>query len=210
MTLDADGVMESIPREGPVIVMANHPFGGPDSLAVGALATQVRDDVLVLGNVEVMRLPGFAPYVLPLEILGGADAERTNLKILRRAMRHLSDGGALVVFPAGAVAHWQWESARVEDPPWPVHTARIVNKSGAPVLPVRVFGQNGPLFQLLGACHPFLRSALILRAFLAKRRQPIRCRAGKLVNSSELPWEPEALNVALREAVEGVLPGDGN
>ncbi|MFP6878021.1 MAG: hypothetical protein VCA37_14420 [Roseibacillus sp.] len=208
--MDARGVMEAIPREGPLVLAANHPFGGPEAAVLPVLATRVRPDVKVLGNNEVMALPDMERWMLPLEILGGEGAARKNLGILKQALVHLRNGGALVTFPAGAVAHWQWERARVEDPPWPPHTARIVKLSRAAVLPVRFFGQNGPIFQVLGAPHPFLRSALIPRAFLAMSGRTVRCRAGNLLKFSELPSDPEEMTGALRTAVEQVFSGDGN
>ena len=94
--VDGAGVMEAIPAEGPCTVIANHPFGGPDALAVGVLATRARDDVKILANVEAMRLPGCCDHLFPLEILGSEGSERANLRMLRQAIRHLSDGGVLV------------------------------------------------------------------------------------------------------------------
>jgi putative hemolysin len=192
------------------VVIANHPFGGPEALAVAMLVMRARADVKVLGNNEAMRLPGFADWTYPLEIFGGEGAARQNLAVLRETFAHLRRGGAIVVFPAGAVSHWQRESARVEDPPWPLHTARIVAKSGARVLPVRVFGHNGPVFQILGMLHPLLRSALILREFLVMRHRTVRCRAGALLAQDDLPGEPAAMTRALRAAVYRVLEAEGN
>ncbi len=207
--LDGKGVADAIPSKGPVVMIANHPHGGAEPLALTTLALRARPDVKVFGNVEVQALAGIEKWLLPLEILGEG-AARKNLSVMKQALNHLRGGGLLAVFPAGAVSHWQRETGRVEDPPWPPHTARIVNKSGASVLPVRFFGQNGPLFQALGMIHPLLRSALIPRAFLAMRGRTVRCRAGMVLNRSDLPRDPEEINIALRRAVYGVFPGDGN
>ncbi len=208
--LDAAGVAAAIPATGPLVIIANHPFGGMDGLAVAALATRSRPDVRFLVNAELLALPGAGDYLLALEILGEDGAPRRNSASLKQAVRHLRNAGVLVVFPAGAVAHWQWRTARVEDPPWPLHAARIVRRARAPVLPIRVFGRNGPLFQILGACHPMLRTALICRAFLAMRGHTIACRAGPLLPFAALPENPAALSTALRHAVESVPPNSGN
>ena len=130
--------------------------------------------------------------------------------MLREALAHVRSGGVLVVFPAGAVAHWQWSSARVEDPRWPAHTARLVKKSGADVLPVWISGRNGPLFQLLGALHPLLRSALLPRAFLARKGQRVSCEAGALLDSSEMPEDVGRMTDVLRAAVEEIAEPAGN
>jgi putative hemolysin len=91
-----------------------------------------------------------------------------------------------------------------------LHTARIVTRTGAQVLPVRVFGQNGPLFQILGALHPLVRSALLPRAFLAMRRRVVRCRAGHSLRAADLPRDAAEATRALRAAVEAVFLDDGN
>ena len=204
------GLPEVIPREGPLVVIANHPFGGVDAVVLPALVLRARTDVKVLGNNEAGAIMGMDRHVIPLEILGGEGAVRKNAGMLREALDHLQSGGALVVFPAGAVAHWQWHAARVEDPPWPEHTARLVRKSGAAVLPVWFSGRNGPLFQLLGALHPLLRSALLPRAFLVRKGQPVFCRAGAVINNADLPEDTGEMTETLRVAVEGIQGTEGN
>lgn len=208
--LDAVGVIESLPATGGVIVIANHPFGGADAVAMAAMVARVRPDARILANAELLGMPGMDEWLLPLQILGEAGAESANFANLRRALRHVRSGGLLVMFPAGAVAHWQWQTGRVEDPPWPGHAARLVGKTGTPVLPVRFFGANGAWFQLLGAIHPLIRSALIPRAYLSMGGKCVRCRAGKLLTPGEMPGDSEELTAVLRAAVEGVQEDVGN
>ncbi len=206
--LDGRGVIDRVPGQGSVVVIANHPFGGADALAVAALVTRARPDVRILANRELLALPGVAPYLLPLDILGDEQSRQGNLRVLREGLAHLRAGGCLLAFPAGAVAHWQREQARVADPPWPGHVARMVARAGASVVPVGVRGQNGPLFHLLGAIHPFVRSALLPRAFLAMRDRTVTCRAGEAIAAASLPSRLRTR--ALRQAVETVLADPGN
>ena len=193
-----------------MVVIANHPFGGADALAVAALATRARSNVRILANRELLALPGVESYLLPLEILGDEQGQRRNLGVLREGLAHLRDGGCLLAFPAGAVAHWQWEQARVADPPWPGHIARMVARADASVVPVGVTGRNGALFHLLGAIHPFVRSALLPRAFLAMRGRTVTCRAGDLIAATALPSGYGESTQILRRAVETVLSDPGN
>ena len=206
----AAGLTEAIPREGPLVVIANHPFGGVEAVVLPALILRARPDVKVLGNNEASAIMGMDRHIIPLEILGGEDAVRKNAGMLREALDHLRSGGVLVVFPAGAVASWQPDSGRVEDPTWPEHTARLVRNSKADVFPVRFFGRNGPLFQLLGALHPLLRSALLPRAFLVRRGQPVCCRAGPLLTHSDLPEDAGEMTGIMRVAVERIPETEGN
>jgi putative hemolysin len=202
--VEGDGVEEAIPERGGLVVIANHPFGGADALALPALCMRVRRDVKVLANAEVKGIKALAPHLLPLEIMGGRAADRRNVKVLRDALLHVQGGGLLVVFPAGAVSYWQCDSARVEDPPWPEHTARLVDRAQCPVLPVWFHGGNPVWWQLLARVHGFLRTGFIPRAFLALKGKTVRCSAGTLLGPGDWPEEVSARNRYLRQAVENL------
>jgi putative hemolysin len=210
MQLEGDGVEAAIPRSGPLVVVANHPFGGADALALLTLCMRVRKDTRILANAEMSGIKALAEALIPLHILGDPGSERRNVAALRDGLRHLRGGGLLVVFPAGAVSHWQWKSGRVEDPPWPNHAARLIRKAEVPVLPVRFPGRNGAWFQALGAIHPLVRTALIPRAFLRVRGRTVGCEAGNCLEAGTLPGDIDAMTSELRRAVEQVSETGGN
>ena len=199
-----EGVCKAIPREGPGVVIANHPFGGADALALSALCKRVRTDMRILANGDVEGIKAISPWLMPLEVMGEEGSERKNLRVLRDALGHIRSGGLLVIFPAGAVSYWQHATARVEDPPWPDHTARMIGKANAPVLPVRFFGRNHAWWQVLAKVHPYLRSGFIPRAMLAMRGETVRCAAGPIISPGAWPDEIPARTRFLREAVENV------
>lgn len=176
-TLDVEGVSETIPEHGPLMVMANHPFGGADAITLAALCVAKRPDLKVLANTAVARIPGWAERIYPLSILGERDAVRQNAKSLRAASEHLKAGGALMVFPAGEVAHWRNEAAAVVDGPWSPHVAALAQKTGAQVVLMRFFGHNPPWFHLLGGIHPFVRTALLPKVLASHIGGLVRCRA---------------------------------
>jgi putative hemolysin len=210
ITVDGGGVEAAIPREGGVVVVANHPFGGADALALGALCTRVRPDTRMLANAELLGIGPIAKHLISLHVLGGEGADRRNVAALREGLDYLRGGGLLAVFPAGAVSFRQADSGRVEDPPWPEHTARLVMKAGVPVLPVRFFGWNPAWYQVLGARSPLVRTTLIPRAFLTMRGKAVRCAAGKLLERTGLPNDAEGMTAVLRRAVYGVSALGGN
>lgn len=202
--LEEEGVCAGIPESGGVIVISNHPFGGADAIALPALCKKVRKDTMILANADVCGIKAISPWMFSLEVMGGAESERRNLRVLMDAMAHVRKGGLLVIFPAGAVSYWQTESARVEDPPWPDHTARMVAKLKVPVLPVRFHGKNPVWFQIVAMIHPFLRSGFIPRVFVETKGQAVRCSAGALIAPEDWPEDLAARTRFLREAVENV------
>lgn len=159
---------EAFPATGPLVVVANHPFGALDGLGAIAVIGEVRRDLRVLANPELRQLEGLAPLVIPLDPFGTKAAQRANSASLRAAMRWVMDGGALLIFPAGEVSHFTFRRLSITDPDWHQTAARIVRHTGATVSPMFFSGRNSVLFQVAGLVHPMLRT-LLLPTELARR-----------------------------------------
>lgn len=175
-----------IPAAGGLLVVANHPFGGLDGLAALEVLLARRADVRVLANHFLARIPELAPFVLPVDVFGGRAARHYNARALRAAAAWLRKGGALLVFPAGEVAHLRPREGRVSDPPWRAGIARLARHSPA-VLPLFIEGRNSVLFQAAGLVHPTLRSLLLGRELLARRGSPLRLHIGEAIPNKALP-----------------------
>lgn len=200
---DAAGVVEAIPATGPALVVANHPFGGADAIALIALCLRRRADFRILANEVAASAPGIGPNVIPLSILGGRDAARLNAGSLKKALDHLRGGGLLAVFPAGEVSTWRSALAQVADSPWSPHVTALAVKAAAPVLPVKFAGEAPAWFHLAGALHPLVRTALLPRVLLAMRGRSFTCRAGRLIPAEELTALPvEERTIRLRREME--------
>jgi putative hemolysin len=171
----ADGGL--VPARGPVIVAANHPHGIVDGLALAEIVGRIRPDVRVLTNRLLSALPELADMCLFVDAFGRrAHASHSGL---RSAKRWLQGGGALVVFPAGAVAHDEWETlATPDDNAWHDTVGRLALGSGAPVIPARISGRNRDVFYLAGRWHRMLRTLLLPRELLAKRGARVQVALG--------------------------------
>jgi putative hemolysin len=182
--LEAAG-LDGVPRQGPAVVVANHPFGGIEGLALMAQLRRVRPDVKVLTNALLQRIPQLREAFIPVDILGAARG-RGNTGALRRAIRWVRGGGVLLVFPAGTVSHYHLRRREVADPAWQPSMGALIRHCQAPVVPVYIPGHNGPLFQVAGLCHPRLRTALLPRMLLRQRGRTLRLRGGPLIAWSRL------------------------
>ena len=182
----ADGDLDRVPETGPAVVVANHPFGGVEGMVLGRLLMTRRRDVKFLANYFLGRIPELRDLFLLVDPFDRPGSVRKNLATLREALRWVADGGLLVVFPAGEVAHLSLRQRRIQDPPWNPAVAGIIRRAGCPVLPVYFGGRNSALFQAVGLVHPLLRTALLARELLGRRGTTIEARIGSPIPFRQL------------------------
>jgi len=176
--------LDLIPRQGPMVVVANHPFGMVEGAVLAALLNQVRPDVKFLANSVLAAVPGADPFLIPVNPFGGA--AQGNSGYLRQSLKWLRQGGVLVTFPAGEVSSLRWGKLEISDPEWNEAVGGLVRISGAPALPVYFHGSNGPGFQLAGLVHPRLRTALLPRELLNKRGVVVEASIGRPIAAASL------------------------
>jgi putative hemolysin len=170
-----------IPRTGPLIVVANHPFGAMEGLFLADLLLRVRPDSKLLVNYLLSRIPNLRDVFFFVDPFGGPAAAKANLAGTKQAIRHVKDGGVLGVFPAGEVSSFNLRTMTVTDKTWNPSIGRIIQATGAPVLPVFFEGQNSPFFHAAGMLHPRLRTVLLAREMIGKSGQKLGVRVGSVI-----------------------------
>ena len=181
-----DDDLARIPLEGPVVAVANHPFGLLDAALLAALLPERRPDVKFMGNRLLQAIPEISERLIIVDPDDDARGAAVSVTGLRRAVKFLSDGGMLTVFPAGEVSHWRAQSRAVEDRSWHSSVGGLIRRSGATAVPIYVEGANSALFQLAGMLHPRLRTALLPRELLNKVRREVRIRVGTPITAEKL------------------------
>lgn len=175
-----------VPKSGPLIVVANHPFGGLDGLLLAALLCRVRPDARLLANYLLRCIPEMHDVCFFVDPFGGPEAARRNVAALKSAIAWVRGGGLLGIFPAGEVSHLSLRRRAVSDPDWSNTVSRLILRTQAPVLPVCIDGRNSGLFQVAGLIHPRLRTAMLPRELLAKRGQRLRVEIGSVIPFARL------------------------
>lgn len=169
-----------IPARGGLLVVANHPFGIADGLAVGALIAAARPDVKLMVHSALCQPPEARDVLLPVDFSAGAEARRTSAATRKAAVDWLDRGHALVIFPAGGVSTAPKPlSRRAADAEWHPFVARLAARPGVQVLPVFVEGQNSRLFQIVSHYSYPLRAALVIRETLRRRGRAVRLAVGQ-------------------------------
>ncbi len=180
--------LAKIPRTGPLLVVANHPFGLIDGLILCWLISQVRSDFQLLINSVLIQAPETKPHFLPISFAGTREAQATNLRSRGDARRHLEAGGALLVFPAGGISTSpdRWGKRPAMDAPWQAFVAQMLQRARCPVLPVYFHGQNGRLFHMISHISATIRLALMAGEIRRRFNTRIRMEVGGLIPFQEL------------------------
>ena len=179
-----------IPREGPLVVVANHPFGVLDGLVISWLISLRRPDFKVLTNSVLDGVPEARPYLLPVHFGATRDAIEANVAMRKAALAHVKGGCCIIVFPSGGVATTPrpFDPLAVDDE-WKPFTAKLITQSRAHVTPVFFDGQNSRLFQIASHLSLELRLALVFREVRRRMGKTLRVEVGETLT-------PETLDAA--------------
>jgi putative hemolysin len=169
----ADAVeLRRIPASGRLLIVANHPSGALDALALLDAVGQVRRDVKIIANDLLSALDPLAGLLLPIRIVGG----RPGAESLHAVEEALRDDCCVIVFPAGEVARLGLRG--VTDGRWRRGFLRFARATNTPVLPVRIETRNSALFYGASALFKPVGTALLAREMFARRARRIALRIG--------------------------------
>jgi len=203
------GDLGVIPANGPLIVIANHPYGILDGLMMGHLLQAIRGDFRILANSVFRRAEALNRVLLPISFDDTKEAVKMNLQTRANALQYLSDGGAIGVFPGGTVSTSAKPFSAPMDPGWRNFTARMIAKSEATVVPIFFAGQNSRLFQIASHLHTTLRLGLLIKEFKARVDEPVRVVIGAPIAAARLaPYrsDPKGMMDFLRRETYALSP----
>lgn len=180
------GDVERIPKKGPVVVVANHPYGMLDGAVLAVLLARVRADVKVMTNFLLEGVPELEQHCIFVDPLQTASSAERNRRALKQAIAWLKQGGMLAMFPAGEVSHWQLPQGTVADPQWSETAVRLIRRTGAAALPVYFCGRNSLGFQFVGMIHARVRMAFLLQEFLQQEGKSVALRVGSAIPADSI------------------------
>lgn len=203
------GTLDNIPRTGPLVLIANHPYGILDGLIMGMVLAQTRGDFRILAHQVFRKADELNRVILPVNFDGTKDAIKQNLETRRTAIDYLGEGGAIGIFPGGTVSTAPRPFGRAMDPKWRTFTAKLVTKTNATVVPIYFDGANSRVFQVASHVHYTLRMALLINEFRRARKKSVRMVVGQPLNRDELnayASDPRAMMDFLRESTYRLSP----
>lgn len=177
--------LENIPKTGPFIVVANHPFGALDGMALLYAIHRVRPDFKVMANFLLQNVEPIKDSFIAVNPFEASKGAYSNISGLKNAMQHLSAGLPLGIFPAGEVSTFQGDLRTIADRKWQNSALKIIRNAKVPIIPIFFEGSNSYLFHLLGLIHPSLRTLALPSEMLKKKGKSIKMRVGKQISPKE-------------------------
>ena len=180
------GALSNIPRDGPVIMIANHPYGILDGLMMGHIMSQSRGDFRILANSVFRKAEDLNRFVLPISFDETSEAVHCNIATRKTALEYLGADGAIGIFPGGTVSTAERPFGHPMDPGWRGFTARMIAKSNATVVPIYFDGHTSRLFQIASHLHSTLRLGLLIKEFKKRVDTPVRVVIGEPIGRDVL------------------------
>jgi putative hemolysin len=177
--------LANLPAIGPFVTVSNHPFGGIDALILLKILMSGRSDVRVMASFLLQRIDPLGKHILPAGPADSKGEKSSSFTGIREALRYVSEGHVVALFPAGEVSTYQSDSNLIIDREWQEKLIRAVRMAGVPVVPVYFHGTNSRWYHILGRIHPLLRTARLGSELINKRHKMIRVRIGKPVSVKE-------------------------
>lgn len=178
--------LEYIPKEGPFIIVSNHPYGAIDGIIMLDTIGRIRPDIKILTNFLLSYIPNLEESFFPVNPFTDNPGLRSSITGLKMAKEHLEAGGALCLFPAGEVSSNANREKVVKDIEWQPSVIKLIQRAGVPVVPVFFSGRNSALFHFLGKIHPLLRTVRLPHELSNKKNKTISLRLGMPVPVSEI------------------------
>ncbi len=193
---------EAVPKSNPLVIVANHPYGVLDGLAICWLIAQQRSDFKIMINHVMCRFPEMENYVLPINFNHTPKALKTNLASRKAAGKYLENGGAVIIFPAGKIARTETFLKKTAiDAEWGSLVGKLVRKTHANVLPIYFGGQNSQLFQKTSHISHTARWGMLFHEVHRRRGTSLDMVVGDLLAYADIEatLPPKQLAAFLRE-----------
>ena len=210
LSLDVVGrSLSNIPKDGPLILIANHPYGILDGMMMGYILQILRGDFRILAHHVFRKADELNRIILPISFAETKEAMKLNIETRKTALNYLSDGGAIGIFPGGTVSTAAKPFSTPLDPGWRGFTARMVAKSDATVVPIFFDGTTSRLFQIASHLHCTLRMGLLIKEFKKRVDTPVRVVIGEPIGRDKLDplaKDGKAMMEFLRKATYELSP----
>jgi putative hemolysin len=177
--------LNSIPKQGPLLVVANHPFGQIDGLVLGYILEKIRPDFKIVAWDIMNEIDYFKDKILPISFKNEYSSKRNNLRTLKQSIQNIKEGGVVAIFPSGECAISKNFIGKAQEGQWLKFTSRIVLATDVPVLPIFFHGQNSRIFQIIGNLGYYFKLSMFFHEICNMIGKDVRLTIGNLLNETD-------------------------
>lgn len=171
----------------PFITISNHPYGSIDGIILADLFGHLYPSYKIMVNKILSRVEALSPSFISVTPTGVERTAPTTESIIgiRRALTQLRSGGALGLFPSGAVSDLSLRDLCIRDREWQPAIIRLIAKAQVPILPVRFFDGNSSFYYSLGLINWRIRLLRLPSEVFNKAHRPTRIGIGSPISVDE-------------------------
>jgi putative hemolysin len=200
LSVDVNG-LENVPREGFLFIVANHPTGIADGIAVFDALLPVRPDLCFIANRDAIRVAnGLSDMIIPVDWRKEFRTTAKTRETVLALSRAKKEQRPVVIFPSGRLAHLTWKG--LAERPWLPTTIALARRYGAPILPLHITSRNSWLYYALAMLSNELRDITVFNELLNKRQARVSMTFGQPIHTRQLPDDPQAAISQLQQLVE--------
>lgn len=205
----------SVLNQKPFITLSNHPYGSIDGIILADLFGHRFSNYKIMANKILGRVEALSPSFISVTPTGVERTTPTAESIIgiRRALGQLRSGGALGLFPSGAVSDLSLRDRCVRDREWQPAIIRLIAKAAVPILPVHFLDGNSRFYYLLGLIDWRVRLLRLPAELFNKAHRPVRLCVGEVISVEEQQeylamHSVEEYGLWLRKRVYGCVPAE--
>lgn len=195
--------LQHVPETGACVIVANHPGGIADGIAVWSVLKARRPDAVFFANRDAIRVcQGLEDFVIPVEWRDGARSRDKTRETLRLCVDAFRKQRCIVIFPAGRMSAWDWRKLRLAEQDWAPTAVSLARKFEAPVIPLGLKQRMSIMFYALGQVHEELKHMTVFHELLAKKHARYGLKFAAPVTPLDLPDQDGPASLALRAMSE--------
>lgn len=197
--------LDNIPKTGAAVVLANHPSGIADGVAVWDALRTRRDDVMIFANRDAIRAaPGLADLIIPVEWVDEKKTRERSKETVKQMVGAFRSKRLIVIFPSGRLA--KPTITGLQERPWMPTAVSLAQKYQCPIIPMHLGGRNSWFFYCMCVLNTELRDMTLFRELLNKSSTEYRINVAETISPEQASGDHKALTIALQKFVAQDMP----
>ena len=179
---------QRIPKQGRLIIVANHAFGVADGVSVCSLLSEIRQDYKMITHKVLRHADAVKDKIIPIDFNNTKEAINSNINARKLALSVLNNNGVIVIFPSGTIATKPSLGKKIKatEGDWKQFTAKLAIRTNSPILPIFFEGQNSQLFHIANKIGQTFRYSLMMYELKRKIGDTINLHVGNIISSKKI------------------------